>query len=95
MYPKSYPKIVNIQLTNAGQEYNYTLPDQTKAILIKTRSAGYDLQLAYIANKSGSEYMTIPAGSPGKWIEGTWLNGLTLYFQTAQAGEIVELEIWT
>lgn len=88
------PIIYNVTLTNAGTEYSQTLPANTRKVLIRVRSGASDLKLAYTSGESGTKYITIPAGS-SKYLEGIYIKGETLYFQSPTASEVVEIEAWT
>lgn len=89
----SYPTIANTTMTVANTEYSYAVPANTKKVLIKERSGSSAVKLAYTSGQSGTTYITIPAGST-KYLEGAWLTGITLYFQCADAGKVIETEIW-
>lgn len=89
----SYPTIANVAMTTGGTEYSYTIPANTKKILFKERSGGNSVKFCFTASASATTYVTLPAGST-KYLEGAWLTGLTLYFQSANSGLVLELEIW-
>ncbi len=84
------PVIKNVTCTLANTEYSQVIPTGTKKFLLKTRAAS-DLKFTFVASGSGSLYATIPAGSGGLWIDTSKMRGLTVYFQTPTAGEIVEM----
>ena len=80
-------------MTLADTEYSQALPADTRKALIRVRSGGYDVKLAYVSGESGTNYITIPAGAT-KVIEGVFLLNTTLYFQCPGAGEVLEIESW-
>lgn len=90
---KSNPTIYNVAMTTAGTEYSQVLPEKTKKVLIKLRSNAASLKLAYVSTESGTNYMTIGTGS-SKYLEGAWLQDLTLYFQSPTASQTAEIEVW-
>jgi hypothetical protein len=87
------PIIYNVPMPTGATEYSICLPNDTKKILIKLREIGYDLQLAWNAGESGSNYVTVPAGST-KDISGVNLSDKTLYFQCSEANQVAEIEIF-
>ena len=87
------PIIYNLALTDADTEYEQLIPLKTVKVLIRSRDNN-EIKLAYTENESGTNYITIPAGSGGKWIEGLELNEKTLYMQSPSAGGTVEIEVW-
>ena len=86
-------KIYNVAITDADTEYSQALPKGTKKVLLKLRSGVAALKLAYTVNESGTNYITIPVGST-KYLEGVWLSNFTLYFQSPNAAQVLEVEIW-
>ena len=91
MYYKA--NIYNKTMTLANTEYSQALSADCKKVLIKERSGGSDVKLAYAVGTSGSVYITVPASS-SKSLEGIQLRGLTLYFQCPDAGKVLEIEEW-
>lgn len=87
------PTIVNLALTDADTEYSYAVPAETKKMLIKSRNTG-DIKLAYVSGESGTTYITIPAGTSGKWIQGVNFFDLTLYMQSPVGSDVAEIEIY-
>jgi len=87
------PTIYNVTLTSADTEYSQLLPQATVKALIRSRE-GNDIKLAYVEGESGINYITIPAGSGGKYIENIELFEKTLYMQSPDAGGNVEIEVW-
>jgi len=89
----SLPNIYNVTMTSADTEKNKELPEGTRKVLIKLRSGSAVLKLAYVSGESGTNYVTIPTGG-SKYLEGTWLHDLTLYFQSPSASQVAEIEVW-
>lgn len=87
--------IANTSMTNAATEYSYVLPNFTVQFTIKLRSTSSALQLAITSGASGTTYITIPPGSGGwtETIKGT-ASGITLYFQSPDAGQVAEIISW-
>jgi len=87
------PTIHNVTLTLADTEYSQVILDEASKVLIRSRD-NHELKLAYTEGESGTNFITIPAGSGGKWLEGLQLKGKTLYIQSPSTGGVVEIEIW-
>lgn len=85
------PTVSTVDATLAGTEYSYVLPAATKKFLIKARQ-GAPLLLAY--ESAASAYIEIP-----RWCfyseSDLSLAGLTLYFQSPAANQVVEIVTWT
>lgn len=92
MYQK--PTIFNLTLTLAGTEYPQAIPLNARKFVLRERSGGSDLQLAFALGESGTNFVTIPAGS-SKALDGVYLSGLSLFLQSPDAGKIVEIEVWS
>ena len=89
----SRPTVTNVTMTLANTEYSHAVQANTKKLLLKERSGGSSVKLAYATGTSGTTYITIPAGS-SKYFEASWLRGVTLYFQCPDAGNVLEIEEW-
>ena len=89
----SLPLIANEVLTVADFEYSYLLPENTRKFSIKPRNPGNTIKLAYFPGNSGTTYVTIPPG--GYWEDLVGLSALTLYFQSPDAGAVVEIVAWS
>lgn len=86
------PTIYNVPASLSNTEYSQALSANTKKFTIKVRGKA-DLKLAYTATESATNYITIPAGAV-MFIDGLNASGLTLYFQTTKASQIVEIQEW-
>ncbi len=83
--------IYNVDLTVADQDYNQPIPDGTVKVLVRSRN-GSEIQLWY--DDSDEVYITIPAGSGGKYIEGCELFDKTLYMNSPDGSDVAEIEVW-
>lgn len=78
----------NVTLGPVSTEQSQALPADTKYFMVKSRGQSL-LQLAFSSTESGTNYITIQANAvfslPGSFAS------LTLYFQSPQTGDIVEI----
>jgi len=86
----------NVVLTNANTEYSHALPDNLQQLRCRARTAA-DVRFAWVTGKVASSvapYSTLPAGME---LSGDALSftNKTLYFATATAGTVVEIEMFT
>ena len=89
------PTIANTTMASAATEYSYALPANTVQFTIKLRSTTAALQVAVISGESGTNYITLPAGSGG-WTEAIKgrASTTTLYFQSPTASQTAEIISW-
>lgn len=87
------PVIYNVTCVAGGTEYSQALPANCKRYTIKARTS-YAIQMAYVVTESGTNYITVPASS-SKTEENLEAASTTLYFQSTQAGVVVEIEAWS
>lgn len=92
MYQK--PTIFNLTLTDANTEYSQAIPANARKVLVRERTGGADLKLAYISGESGSNFVTIQSGA-AKAIDNVYMKDLTLYLQSPTATVVVEIEVWS
>ena len=90
-----YPKIENVSLTTADQEYRLTVPVDTKKFLMQVRT-GEAFKVAY---KTGDialdKYFTVQRGM-GKMEENLNLSEpLAVFVSCATAGVTLEVEVWS
>jgi hypothetical protein len=85
--------IVNSTLTNANQEYSFTLPANTQRFTLRLRTPGV-LKLSYVVGTSGTNYMTIPPGASLSEDGLATTGSYVLYVQSPQSGAVVELVSW-
>jgi len=89
------PTEYNITLTNANTEYSQALPANTRALCFRCRT-GVQVRYAWVTGKVAAptaNYQTLVAGA--EYVRtGVKLAAATLYWASATAGAIVELECW-
>ena len=89
------PLIYNVTLTSADTEYSQVLSANTKKFSVHLRDFSA-FRFAYVAGKvaaSTAPYLTVPEGAE-KVEELIQPAELTLYFASAIAGKIAEIEEW-
>lgn len=77
-----------VSMTTAGTEYSYSVPNGTKKIHVGARA---NEELRLYSTSGGSAYKTIPAGSPGLWIDAANFQGVTLYFKSPSNSVVLEV----
>lgn len=90
------PTIYNLTLTLANTEYSQLLTTDTKQFRFRCRTL-YDIRYAYVTGKVATPtapYLTLPAGCDFS-SDSNDLTATTVYFASAQAGVVVEIECWT
>ena len=89
------PTEYNVTLTNANTEYSQALPANTRALCFRCRT-GVQVRYAWVTGKVAAptaNYQTLVAGA--EYVRtGVKLAAATLYWASATAGAIVELECW-
>lgn len=89
----STPTVSNVAVPLANTEVSFTFPTGTKRFDLKTRNTA-TLKISYSAGQSGTTYLTLHAGS---MYSETGINpavSLSIYFQSATAGSLVEIVSW-
>jgi hypothetical protein len=84
--------IYNVVVATANNEVSQALSPSTKSFTIKVRGTS-SLKLAFASGQSGTNYVTISAGSAFTQ-DGLDFDG-TLYFQTPKAAQLVEILEWS
>lgn len=84
--------IYNVSVPLANTEVSQSLNSGTKKFTIRVRGSS-TLKLAFTALDSGSLYLTVPRGASYSE-EGVNFTG-SLYFQTDQPSQTVEIVEWT
>lgn len=86
--------IKRVAIAIANTEQSYVIPDGTRAYTLRNESKKDVIQWTFTATESGTQYRTL---YPGESVEkdGLYLLTKTLYFQSAGAGDILEIETWT
>lgn len=88
------PTIENLTLTVANTEYSVEMPPSVKKVSFQCRAAA-DVRYAFVAGKVATPtapYFTLKSGGE-KTLDDMHLGG-RVYFGTASAGSIIELEYW-
>lgn len=88
------PTILNLTLTSANAEYYVDLPPIVKQVSFQCRAAA-DVRYAFETGKVATPtapYFTLKSG--GEKTLGDMHLGGRIYFGTASAGSIIELEYW-
>lgn len=91
--PASFPTVVNVTLTSANTEYTYNIPNDISTITVKSRTAA-DFKMATTSGQSGTTYFTVPSGLAYYETQIASFNSHQLYFQSANAGQIIEIIYW-
>jgi hypothetical protein len=89
------PTEYNVTLTNANTEYYQALPANTRRLCFRCRT-GVVCRYAWVTGKvagSTAPYQTLQASSEYA-VDGVKLASSTLYFASATAGAVIELEVW-
>lgn len=79
-------------MTSANTEYSYTFPSGTRAFSIKLEALNALLKIAFVANGSGTTYITIPYGETLKM--DAKVGGATIYFQSPKASQKAQITTW-
>lgn len=93
----SYGAIYNLTLTDADTEYSQQFNSGLRSFTVKARQAGAAVKLALVSGSSGTNYITIPAGSSYELspaVTSKRDDVFTLYFQSPVAGTILEIIGW-
>ena len=83
--------LINLVLTNANTEYPQPIPVNTRLLSFKPRNIGHTIKYSWTEGMSGIEYITLTGDT--SWSNMVGLSGQTLYFQSPDAGAVVEIEI--
>lgn len=86
--------IFNLSAPTANTEVSQSLPSGTKQITIKVRDGTAKAQFSFVSGESGTKYITIPRGA-SYHIFDLNLTGESLYIQTNQASQTVEIIVAT
>ena len=85
------PTIYNVVVANAATEESQALSAKVKAFTIRVRGIA-NLQFAYVSTESGTKFITVPKGSSYSKDNLNFTG--TLYFQTDEDSQVVEIEEW-
>lgn len=86
------PTIYNLSAPTANTEVSQSITDGTQQLLIRVRGRA-KAQFAFTSTESGTNYITIPAGA-SYCASNLNASSLTLYIQTDQASQIIEILEW-
>jgi hypothetical protein len=89
----SNPTIYNKTLPLANTEYSQKLSPFIRYFQIQCRNLS-DIKLSFTETESGTKYITVPSGASFS-IRGYMAGERTLYFQSADAGVVVEILEWS
>ncbi len=84
--------IFNVTLGAINTEQSQVLPVNTKEFLIRTRGNS-ELKLAYSSGDSGTLFTTVPRKATK--VVSQFFTTQTIFFQSPQTGDIVEIEAYT
>lgn len=87
------PVIVNQTLTSASTEYSVTIPNGAGSVTIQSRTAA-DFKVGVTSGQSGTTYFTVKAGTAYYEMNVSSYNNVTFYFQSATAGQVIEIIYW-
>lgn len=86
-------KVVNLTLTTSGTEYSLVIPNGASTLTVQSRTSA-DFKMASTALASGTTYFTVKSGAAYYETNVNSYNGVTLYFQSANNGQIIEATYW-
>lgn len=84
-------EIFNVTIAAANVEQSQAMPANIVGYMIRTRG-NTELKFSHVVNESGTKYVTIP-GRATHTDEHNYTS-LTLYFQSPQVGDTVEILAW-
>jgi hypothetical protein len=89
------PLIVNISAPIANTEYSYTIPTNSKKILIRVRDGLAKMRLAFVLGDTTIKYISMSMGAIFTEDNMKTSPGFTVYFQTSKPDQVVEILSWT
>lgn len=87
------PLVANVSMQNLNTEYSYLLTPGTTRVLFKTRNNGL-LRFTFQAGQSGTNYISVPAGTSYTLDSIDPSVSLTIYFQSDKNNETLEVISW-
>lgn len=87
------PAIYNLSMPLAGTEYSQIISANAKQIMVRMRVKGR-AQIAFTSGNSGTIFFTLEPGCVYSQ-ENLDLEGVTIYLQSNQAGQVAEILEWT
>ena len=91
--PAANSIIYNVTMTAANTEYSRALRDRIQKFSIQCRG-NYDIKVAFVSGQSGTQYITVKAGST-YYEDMITPSSPTIYFQCATAAQVVEIITWS
>lgn len=88
------PTIFNISVPTANVEVSQSLPSGTKKFSIQVRNSTALLQFAFAVGQSATNFIRLVRGASYEVTE-ILTTSLTIYFQTNNPSQIVEIIAWT
>jgi len=88
------PDIANVSVPLAATEVSFTFPLKTKRFLMRIRDGSANIQLAFIAGQSGTNYTTISRGCNYGSGDIDPPDPFSIYFQCDKPGKTVEILSW-
>lgn len=85
------PSVFNVTATLANTEYSQALPTGTTALTIKSRTSG---SLKVYFTTGSFTWITLKQGAVF-YENGLNLSGVTLFFKSSLAGDVVEVLTWS
>lgn len=87
------PTIYNLSVPLANTEVSQALPTNFKKLLVRCRGNART-QFSFTSGQSGTNYITIPMGSSYS-ADGLMVASGTIYLQTSQASQTIEIIAWS
>jgi hypothetical protein len=87
--PPTTPFNANIPLATAGNEYPYTIPNNTVKLQFRGRLSS-SIRYAFSVNGTNTVYYTVSRGAIEKF-DSVNMVGQTIYFQSDKNGEVIEI----
>lgn len=84
--------ILNLTLTEANTEYSVSLPQNTTHLTIQARGSG-SVKICFSAGESGTNYFSIKTN--GCYYDQNIRANKTLFAQSPNAGEVLEVVAWS
>jgi len=78
----------NITLGPVNTEQSQALPANTKGFILKSRNNA-PLKISYVATESGTKYVTL--NKNGVFTDDNFYTAQTIYFQSPNTGDVVEI----
>jgi len=90
------PNEYNVTLTNADTEYSQALPANCRKLIFRCRTTTADVRYAWATGKVATPtapYQTLRASAEYA-VDSVEMGSATIYFASATAGVVMEVEAW-